>query len=259
MHPPETLDLVQQQLRRLNLATAARALHETHARAEREHWALARFLQELCAVEQEGRRMHRIARLSQAAHLPAGKTLASLDQDRLPPRLRRQLAELATGEFVGRAENVLLFGLPGRGKTHFAAAVGQALLAQGHAVLFTPTFALVDQLLRAKRDLTLERALRRLDRYAVLILDDLGYVQQNRDEMEVLFTLLADRYERRSLMITSNLVFSEWERIFKDPLTTAAAIDRLVHHCTIVEFGKEMQSLRAAQAQRRREEEAAQP
>jgi len=254
MSPAET---VQQQLRALNCTTAAQALDDVQARAQRDGWPLTRFLQELCALELEGRRQNRVARLLRDSHLPAGKTLATLDQGRLPVRLRRQLAELCTGEFVGRAENVLLFGLPGRGKTHYAATVGQALVELGHSVLFTPTFRLVDELLRAKRDLELDRALRRLDRYAVLILDDLGYVQQSRDEMEVLFTLLAERYERRSVIITSNLVFSEWERIFKDPLTTAAAIDRLVHHCVIVEFGKDMRSQRAEQAAQRRRQETA--
>ena len=106
-------------------------------------------------------------------------------------------------------------------------------------------------LLRAKRDYELERELRRLDRFQVVILDDLGYVQQSREEMEVLFTFLAERYERRSVVITSNLVFSEWDQIFKDPLTTAAAIDRVVHHSLIIEFGREMKSVRAEEAARR--------
>ncbi|MBN2118122.1 MAG: ATP-binding protein [Anaerolineales bacterium] len=148
-----------------------------------------------------------------------------------------------------------VFGLPGVGKTHFAAAVGHQLVQAGHSVLFTPTFHLVDELLRAKRDLLLERELRHLDTYEVLILDDIGYVQQSRDEMEVLFTLLAERYERRSVIITSNLVFSQWEQIFKDPMTTAAAIDRVVHHSIIVEFGKEIPSHRAQQAAKRIQQE----
>ncbi len=123
-------------------------------------------------------------------------------------------------------------------------------------MLFTPTYQVVGQLLRAKRDLELERALRRLDRFDVVILDDLGYVQQSREEMEVLFTLLAERYERRSVVITSNLVFSEWDQIFKDPMTTAAAIDRVVHHSLIIEFGKELTSRRAEEAAQRHPQEA---
>ena len=126
-----------------------------------------------------------------------------------------------------------------------------ALVQSGRSVLFTPTFKLVNRLLRAKRDYELEVELRRLDRFQVVILDDIGYVQQSREEMEVLFTFLAERYERRSVMITSNLVFSEWDQIFKDPLTTAAAIDRVVHHSTIVEFGPQVTSMRAEEAARR--------
>ena len=201
--------------------------------------------------ELEGRRQRRIARLLKASHLPAGKTLATFELKRLPQRLQRLLPVLCEGDFVDHAENLLLFGLPSRGKTHFAAAVGHELVQRGREVLFSPTYQVVGQLLRAKRDLELERALRRLDRFEVLILDDLGYVQQSREEMEVLFTLLAERYERRSVKSTSNLVFSEWNQIFKDPLTTAAAIDRVVHHSQIIEFGKEVSSRRAEEAAQR--------
>lgn len=143
---------------------------------------------------------------------------------------------------------------PGRGKTHLLSAIAYELIAQcGYAVLFTSTRRLVERLLVAKRDLLLENLLKKLDRFDVVFLDDLGYVQQNREEMEVLFTFLSERYERRSLMITSNLVFSEWDRIFKDPMTTAAAIDRLVHHSIILELDN--QSYRAEQARNRQKEE----
>jgi DNA replication protein DnaC len=219
-----------------------------------QHFRTLRMPTALLEQEMEGRRLRRIERLKKAAHLPVEKTLASFDQERLPLRLRRLLPQLCTGEFVDRAENLLVFGLPGRGKTHFAAAVGHELVNIGRSVFFTPTYRLVDRLLRARRDLELEYELRRLDRFEVLILDDIGYVQQSRDEMEVLFTLLAERYERRSMVITSNLVFSQWDQIFKDPMTTAAAIDRVVHHSIIVEFGKEMSSHRADQAALRQQE-----
>src|SRR5271167_1472602 len=144
--------------------------------------------------------------------------------------------ELARGEFLERAENALAFGLPGVGKSHAACAIGNALIEQGHSVLFRPAYKLVQELLAAKRDLMLPQKLRRLDSIELLILDDIGYVNQSPEEAEVLFTLIAERYERRSMLITSNLVFSDWERIFKDPMATAAAIDRLVHHATILEF-----------------------
>tara|TARA_B100001750_G_C15442607_1_gene564413 strand:+ start:949 stop:1332 length:384 start_codon:yes stop_codon:yes gene_type:complete len=120
------------------------------------------------------------------------------------------------------------------------------ILRHQHQTLFIPTYKLVQQLLSAKKELRLEEALKKLDRYAVVILDDIGYVQQNREEMEVLFTFLAERYERRSVMISSNLVFSKWDQIFKDPMTTMAAIDRLVHHSVILEFSGE--SVRARKA-----------
>jgi DNA replication protein DnaC len=195
-------------------------------------------------------RERRITRLMKAAHLPPGKTLEIFDQRRLPLRIRRQIPQLCTGAFIDRTENILIFGMPGTGKTHLAAALGHEWVQRSRSTLFIPTFKLVGGLLRAKRDYELERELRRLDRFQVVILDDLGYVQQSREEMEVLFTFLAERYERRSVVITSNLVFSEWDQIFKNPLTTAAAIDRVVHHSIIIEFGREMKSVRAEEAAR---------
>ena len=137
---------------------------------------------------------------------------------------------------------MLAFGLPGRGKTHFLSAVGYELIQRhGKRVLFIPSYKLIQRLLEAKRELKLEALLKKLDAYEAIILDDLGYVQQTREEMEVLFTFFAERYERRSVMISSNLVFSQWERIFQDPMTAMAAVDRLVHHSVILEFGGESQ------------------
>jgi DNA replication protein DnaC len=193
-------------------------------------------LLEVLEAEADERGQRKTERLMKASRLPPGKTLATLDRARLPRGVVAKLDELASGDFLDRAHNVLCFGLPGRGKTHAAAALGHALVQRGRSVLFSPTFRLVQELLAAKRDLALPRALQRLDAYDLLILDDIGYVQQSADEVEVLFTLMAERYARRSLVITSNLVFGEWDRIFKNPMTTAAAIDRLVHHSAILEF-----------------------
>jgi DNA replication protein DnaC len=205
--------------------------------ATTEHWSYEEYLCHVLEVETVERHGRRIARLLKEAHLPDGKTLATLEREKLPAPARVQCARLLEGTFVSKAENVLVFGLPGRGKTHLVAAVGRELIVRlGLTVLFVSTYALVQELLRAKAELRLEKHLARLDRYDVIIVDDIGYVQQSRDEMEVLFTFLADRYERRSLMITSNLVFSQWDRIFKDTMTTAAAIDRLVHHSVIIEL-----------------------
>ena len=191
-----------------------------------------------CSVTISGtrRRQRRIARFRQAAHLPPGKTFETLDVGRFPIPLVQQLQQLATGTFLDTPTNVLAFGLPGVGKSHALCAVGHALIDAGHRVLFTPAYALVQELLAAKHAFDLPRALRKLDLVEALLIDDLGYVQQTPEEAEVLFTLLAERYERRSVLITSNLVFSQWERIFKDQMATAAAIDRLVHHAVILEF-----------------------
>jgi len=201
---------------------------------------------EMEAKERNDRRVDRLRRLS---HLPMGKTFDTLDRSRLPRALVQKLEDLSAGGWVEEAANVLVFGLPGVGKSHAAAALGHALIGHGYSVLFTPTFRLVQELLAAKRDLALPRALRKLDLFDVLVLDDIGYVQQTPEEVEVLFTLMAERYERRSILITSNLVFSEWDRIFKNPMTTAAAIDRLVHHSVILEFN--VPSYRTAGAKRK--------
>jgi DNA replication protein DnaC len=200
------------------------------------HEAALPTLLQVLEAEADERGQRRTERLLKASRLPPGKTLDTLDRARVPRAVIAKLDELATGTFLDQAHNVLCFGLPGRGKTHAAAALGHALVGRGHSVLFAPTFRLVQELLAAKRDLELPRALRRLDAFELLILDDIGYVQQSADEVEVLFTLMAERYERRSILITSNLVFGEWDRIFKNPMTTAAAIDRLVHHSAILEF-----------------------
>jgi DNA replication protein DnaC len=191
---------------------------------------------EVLQAEADSRMDRRVERLRKASKLPIGKTMASLDMKRFPVDLRRKLRDVAAGAFLDDAVNVLAFGLPGTGKTHACCAIGTALVEAGHSVLFTPAFSLVQDLLAAKRDLALPRALRKLDAFELLILDDIGYIKQRPDEVEVLFTLMAERYERRSLMLTSNLVFSEWDQIFQNPMTTAAAIDRLVHHSVILEF-----------------------
>ena len=237
-------------LRSFNLTTMAGIYAATMKSAEADHWGYRKFLLHLCEQEAEERRQRRVARLLKQSGLPDGKSLGNLDESLLSAKVRRQLPTLLDGGFVERGENVLAFGLPGRGKTHLLAVLGRELiLRHGHTVCFTPTFKLVQQLLNAKKALKLEAALKKLDRYAVVVLDDIGYVQQDREEMEVLFTFLAERYERRSVMITSNLVFSKWDQIFKDPLTTMAAIDRLVHHATILEFDGE--SVRAQKAKNR--------
>jgi DNA replication protein DnaC len=236
-------------LRALKLPSFVRAHDDVARQAEREGWGFERYLHHLAEIEVADRRARRIERLLDASGLPRDKTLATLDLARWPAAVRRSLPALCAGGFVDRAENLLAFGLPGRGKTHLVAALGHELIERGYPVLFVPAFKLVQRLLAAKRDLALEAALRRLDRYDAVILDDLGYVQQSREEMEVLFTFLAERYERKSVVITSNLVFSQWDKIFQDPMTTASAIDRLVHHAVVLELSGK--SFRAEAAESR--------
>jgi len=233
---PSPLDALLVLLRALKLPSFVRYAEEIGSQAAREGWTFTQYLKHLAELEVEERRGRRIERALHDSDLPADKTLATLNRARVPAKVAKQLPSLCEGGFVERGENLLAFGLPGRGKTHIVAAIGHELIQRGYRVLFTPTFALVQRLLAAKRDLRLERELATLDIYHAVILDDIGYVQQSRDEMEVLFTFLAERYERKSVIITSNLVFSDWTRIFKDPMTTAAAIDRLIHHAVILEM-----------------------
>ena len=223
-------------LRSLRLPGFARYSTEIAQKAEREGWTFGKYLHHLAELEVEERRRHRIERCLKQSQLPRDKTLATLTRRRLPAKVQKTLPTLCEGGFIERGENLLAFGLPGRGKTHLVCAVAHELINRGYRILFTPTYALVQRLLAAKRDLRLERDLAVLEAFDAIILDDIGYVQQNRDEMEVLFTFLSERYERKSVIITSNLLFSEWDRIFKDPMTTAAAIDRPVPHAVIVEM-----------------------
>ena len=216
-------------------------------KAATAHLPYETYLTEVVRCECVLREQRRIARLLRQSGLPAEKTFQTLQLDRFPLVVQQQVAPLRNGTFLGDAINIVAVGKPGVGKSHLLAAVGHEIILQGKAVLWTSTASLVQRLLVAKRDLRLPQELARLDRFACLILDDIGYVQHGRDEMEVLFTLLAERYERRSVAISTNLVFSEWERIFKDPMTTLAAIDRVVHHSVILDL-MGMDSYRAQEA-----------
>ena len=235
-----------EQLKELRLPAMRDCFEQEAQRAQQETLSYERYLFELAGRECEARRQHRIERFLRQSRLPLEKNLDALEMKRLPRKVAQQVRTLLDGSFLGRCENILAFGNPGSGKTHLLCALGQELIRAGHRVYFTPTALLVQDLLRAKHELKLARFLKRLAKYDALILDDIGYVQHNRDEMEVLFTLLAERYERGSVMITSNLSFSKWERIFKDPMTTAAAIDRLVHHSIILELNIESYRVHAA-------------
>ncbi len=237
-------------LRALHLPSILANYEALAATAASNNWGFDQYLHALVEVETEDRSRRRTTRLLKQSGLPDGKTLDSFNMTQLPQKIRRTVPTLLDGGFVERAENVLAFGLPGRGKTHLLAGVAHELIVRhNYRVLFSTTFSLVQRLLVAKAELRIEELLRKLDRYDVILLDDIGYVQQSREEMEILFTFLSERYERRSLMITSNLMFSEWDKIFKNPMTTLAAIDRLVHHSIVLEL--DCESYRAKQALKR--------
>jgi DNA replication protein DnaC len=231
-----------------------REYHAEYAvKAINEGLSYEQYLLELAQIECDVRRANKIVRLVKASQLPMEKTLENFDLKRMPLRIRQQVKILLEGSFVGRKENLLAFGNPGSGKTHLLCGICHELARQGRRVYFSTCDSIVQQLLRAKRNLELDRLLKKLSRFDALMIDDFGYIKQDRDEMEVLFTLLAHRYERGSMLITSNLPFSRWEVIFKDPMTTAAAIDRLVHHSVVLELN--VPSYRAEQAKKRREQD----
>ena len=234
-------------LRSLKLPAIAALYQDLALKAAKANLTHEAFLYELVRAECIQREQHRVTRLQRLSELPPDKTFRSLQLDRFPPLIREQLERLRSGTFLEDAINVVAAGKPGVGKSHALAAIGNELVLMGHPVRWTSTASLVQELLAAKRDLRLPHALAKLDRYACVFLDDIGYVQHDRDEMEVLFTFLAERYERRSVAISTNLVFSDWNRIFKDPMTTMAAIDRVVHHSVILDL-MGMDSYRARQA-----------
>ena len=233
----------------LRLPTIARLWQDLGARADREGWGAARFLATLCEHEIQDRYTRRIARHLAEADLPAGKTLATFEFASVPSLRKAHVLALASGSaWLEQGANILLFGPSGTGKSHLAAAIGSALVENGHRVLFTRTTDLVQKLQAARRDLSLPATLAKLDRFDCLVLDDLGYVRKDQAETSVLFELIAERYERRSLITTCNQPFSEWGQIFPDPAMTVAAIDRLVHHATILELNTESYRRRAASA-----------
>lgn len=244
---------LEEYLKELHLPTVRESFEEVAHKAGNEELSYEQYLLELVELESQVRRENRILRLMRQSKLPLEKDMASFELKRLPAKVKRQVKTLLDGSFLDRRENILAFGNPGSGKTHLLCAIGQELIHNDRKVFFSSCQLMVQDLLIAKRDLKLSKLLKKLSRFDALILDDLGYVQQNREEMEVLFTLLAERYERGSVMLTSNLPFSKWEAIFKDPMTTAAAIDRLVHHSVILELN--VPSYRVEQAKIERSEE----
>ena len=220
--------------------------------ADKEGWPAARFLAALAEHEMAERARRRIERHLAEAKLPPGKTLDTFDFEAVPVVSKAQVMAIAAGDaWLNQGANLLLFGPPGGGKSHLAAALGFALVENGWRVLFTRTTDLVQRLQIARRELALEAAIARLDKFHLLILDDLAYVTKDQAETSVLFELISARYERRSLLITANQPFGEWAKIFPDPAMTIAVVDRLVHHATIFEMNVESYRRRAALERKR--------
>jgi DNA replication protein DnaC len=241
-------------LKELHLRTMLACFEDTARQAEKETFSYEQYLLELSQRECEQRHGNRIRRRLQDSGLPLEKSLANFDVKRLPVKVSRQMKVLLEGSFLDGKENLLAFGNPGAGKSHLLCAIAQELVStQARRIKYTTCALLVQDLLVAKRELRLRQEIKTLAKFEGLIIDQMGYGQQSREEMEVLFTLLAERYERGSVLLTSNLPFSRWEEIFRDAMTTAAAIDRLVHHCVILELN--VPSYRMEQAKKNRDRE----
>jgi DNA replication protein DnaC len=220
--------------------------------ADKEGWPAARFLAALAEHEMAERSRRRIERHLAEAKLPPGKTLDTFDFEAVPVISKAQVMALAAGDaWLNQGANLILFGPPGTGKSHLAAALGHTLIENGWRVLFTRTTDLVQRLQIARRELVLEAAIAKLDKYHLLILDDLAYVTKDQAETSVLFELIGARYERRSLLVTANQPFGEWGKIFPDQAMTLAVIDRLVHHATIFEMNVESYRRRTALERKR--------
>lgn len=244
MASTETLPVLLKQLR---LSTMVRLWEPLFIRAQEEHWNSTQYLAALCEQEVNERYSRRIARFTKESRLPVGKTLATFDFNQTPIINQNKIEALAqNSDWVKRAENLLLFGPSGVGKTHLAAAISHGLIEQSIRVRHFTTTALVQTMQQARADLQLESFLAKLDKYSVIILDDLGYVKKSDAETHVLFELIAHRYETGSIIITSNQPFGEWDKIFTDPSMTVAAIDRVVHHSVIIDIQAESYRKRQA-------------
>lgn len=237
-------------LQQLYLSTAARRYAQLAEQADKEGLTHEQYLLLVVREECEERRNKRIERYLSQSRLPMEKSLETYNQSRLPHKIREQIRVLIDGKFLDLKENILIFGNPGSGKTHLICAIAQELVRKDRRIYFTSCAMLLQELLSSKRELKLQSLIRKLNKYEGIIIDDIGYVHQDKEEMEVLFTLLAERYERGSVMITSNLPFSKWEKIFKDPVMTVAAIDRIVHHSIILELN--LPSYRVSEAKNRK-------
>lgn len=224
----------------MRLPTIQRQWEEVAIEAANKGWSGPQYLSMLCEQEIADRERRRFARHMSEAQLPKGKSLENYDFESVSGINRNKIQAIASGAtWIKEGMNILIFGASGVGKSHLAAAIGEKLIENGFRVLFHRTTELVQKLQAAKKDLALPAALDKLDRYDCLILDDIGYVQKDEFETNVLFELICERYERKSILITCNQPFKEWDHIFLNKQMAIAAIDRLVHHATILEIEAE--------------------
>jgi len=234
-------------LKQLRLPTMSRLWKEMNTEAVEQGWTPTRYLKALCEHELSDRDNRKLARYMAESQLPRGKTLETFDFRAIPSLNKSRITAFASGDvWIKSGKNLLIFGPSGVGKTHLAAAIGEKLVEAGYRVLFSRTTEVVQKLQVAKRECNLVSALEKLNKYDCLILDDMGYVQKDQTETSVLFELISERYENKSLLITCNQTFDEWDKIFMDKAMTIAAVDRLVHHATILELNVESYRKRAA-------------
>lgn len=227
-------------LKELRLTTFNQNLDDYQRQATENTWSYKEFLSKLCEQELARRFQTRITKWTREARLPAGKSFANLNLADLPKAVRQPILQLKDNhQWASQADNVLLIGPSGVGKSHLAAALGHHLIERGVRVKWLSASDLVQQLQKAKQELELMTCMTRMDKYPVLIIDDIGYVKKSDGETQVLFEFIAHRYESGSLIVTSNQPFSQWDQIFPDALMTVAAVDRIIHHATIIEIGGE--------------------
>lgn len=244
---PLSVDIsLDKQLEALGLLTFAKTYQDLSKRMEKEKKSMIDFLKELTQIEVNLRHQKRVEKLLKACKLPRSKHLQDFDVTRIPGLSLSQVQELSVGTFIDRYENLLIFGNPGTGKTHLSIGLAREWCLQNRKVYYSNAASLVQQLLKAKAAIKLDQFIKKLDSFEILVIDDISYIPFDRQETDVLFTLLSARYETRSVVITSNLPFAKWNQIFKDEMTTAAAIDRLVHHATVLELNAESYRMVAA-------------